>query len=332
MIQQHVGAWYWNGPSNGQTLTDAPILALVNASGGLAAPIFLLCSGIVSALPQWPRPFRWTTVRAASLFLIAYVLNLILVPSFDFSTWYILHLLATASLIDPVLRRFPRIALLVLAAALVAFAAVAQSGFGQSGIELTRKESFGGVWHFLDRPLRSGQFPILPWMSIYVGGVWIGRRLRCGQPAPKPELILAVAGVIAGAIVGISHLFPGSATAAAASSTKLPFFPASALVIVLLGGVTAAITSYALRREGMRSLGFLVAAGQCSLSLLVAHMAIFRGLPQRFWRTEVFVTPAALAIAIAASILAVLAAKAWTRVGFRWSLENGIRGAAAAVG
>ncbi|MBI5064112.1 MAG: DUF1624 domain-containing protein, partial [Desulfatitalea sp.] len=102
MITQHVA--YWLG-----VLRAKHVILVTGALGGLAAPIFVTLAGVGVAFSTHrhagPKCDRLLIVRGVLLVGFGYLMNLITPSWFSPLSWYVLHLIGTAMILAPLLRR-----------------------------------------------------------------------------------------------------------------------------------------------------------------------------------------------------------------------------------
>lgn len=359
MVQQHLGFWLTSAHKVQTGLL--PLVVGLNSLGGAAAPLFVFLSGVGVSLGK-----RLTNAalvrRAFALVVCAYLLNLACPSWLSPGSFYVLHLIASFWLLAPFLRNAGDRWLLGLALVLLLLTVVVQTALGTppylSSARLQNTSLPGGA---LRLALAEGHFPLLPWLSFAVLGIWAGRRLPTGQTSR----LYVLAGVLLGAYLLLR--LPRFALPVRElrrlpwrSVVDFTFYPASVAFVLGLAGVCVVLLAWVSRKNGADAssqtnapssieqpakgvaaerpakgvaaeqpakgvAAWLVELGRTSLTLLVAHVVVFRqgstalGLYQR-------VAPGVTLLVIALVLVgwAVLA-RAWGRAGYRYSLEWWLR-------
>jgi uncharacterized membrane protein len=333
MIEQHLGAWLWKVPA-GHKVWDFPLLVGVNALGGGAAPAFITVAGVGAALflPGRARPDRAMFLRGLIVMGFGLLLNLLAPNWFSWRSWFVLHLMGFGMATTPLWRRLSSRALLAVASAVLLatpllLAALDTPGYlpgrrmaGYSG-EFGGEVLPGAVWRLA---FAEGQFPIFPWLSLYLAGLVAGRAVAEGEQAPIVRLGLAGLGFGGAGLAAFALGVPGVVDLPRYFKFNVPFFPATPAFILAIGGLVlltlAAFIAFE-RRHPMSSRGPLVVLGRASLTLLLGHVVLFRegGMAFGFWKR--FEAGETLAILGAVFVLAVILCRAWQRSGYAYGAE-----------
>lgn len=341
MVEQHLGVWLWRGPARGETVTDYPLLLAFNALGGGAAPLFILLAGVGSALMAAARtnPDRTMIVRGLLVMALGYGLSLATPSWFTWRSWFVLHLMGLGMVLAPALRRLGIPALLAVAGVIFVLTPFVQTWLATPlHLENPRMAGWSGTpgrsdvlpGGHLRLALAEGQFPVLPWLGVFVLGIVAGR-LSLDRPGQVGRLAAAVGlpGLLTSAI-GLG--FPvDSEVLARAFRVTVPFFPASPAEVCVLAGLALAAVRVALALETRRWLGPhhpLVVLGRTSLTLLIVHVILFREAtrPVGLWQAS---SPAfALAVIVGFLAVAAVVARAWGRIGWIGGAEWLLRRAA----
>ena len=340
MIEQHLGVWLWEGPAPGKTTGDYPLLLAFNALGGGAAPLFVTLAGIGTSLLviKRGRGVDATLLRRGfALIAFGLLLNLITPSWFTWRSWFVLHLMGAGMLAAPLLRRLGARALLCAALAVLLATPAMQIAL-EVPASLDNPRMAGILREFPDGrriftdyallrvALVEGQFPIFGWSSFFIVGLWAGRRIhegRWGRVAGVGASAALLGASAAG--LGLALHFDPQSYGWWATRIPVPFFPASpALLCLLMAAVLLAVAgvgSWAQRRGALGPHSWMVALGRASLSLLLLHVYLFRELtrPIGWWRG--LDASEALAVIVAFTALAFVAAKLWQRVDFRFGAE-----------
>jgi len=325
MIEQHLGLWLW---SRHYELFKHPLMLCFNGLGGLAAPVFITLSGLGCALLAMRRahPDRTLLKRGLLLMLCGYGLNLMAPSWFSPGSWYVLHMIGLTLALAPALRRLPSPALVVLWAAALGATAVVQSWL-QTPLHLgnARMASTALPGGALRLALAEGHFPALPWLAYGLAGLLAGRWLISGQVrhiirmgglALAAGLLLAAGGQLAPAL--------GSGIIMRACTLLPRFYPSLLPITLLLLGLSLLAIAVSARLEQPLKLSPrnpLVCLGQCSLTMLIAHVVIFREISPHLhlWRA-LSLGQTLLAIGLTA-LLAAGCASFWSRFRFRYGAE-----------
>jgi uncharacterized membrane protein len=338
MIEQHVGVWLWTGPERGKDVFDYPVLVAFNALGGGAAPLFILLAGVGSALliQKRPSPDRTLVLRGLTVMGFGYLLSLATPSWFTWRSWFVLHLMGFGIALAPLFRRLPTKALWGLVVLLLVATPFVQEWLQTPG-ELSNPRMAGWAdgrpgsgdvvaGGHLRLALAESQFPILPWLSIYVAG------LACGRLIVEKKL-REIRGVAITCLVlggGMALLWFGGLRSnrldvlERALRLNVPFFPASAVEVLLLLGVgTLAlyVGQIVERRVQLSERGVLVVLGRASLTLLLLHVFLFREVsrPLDLWQS---LSPGyALSWMIGFVVVAAIACRMWQRTRYRFGAE-----------
>jgi len=330
MIEQHLGVWLWRGPARGRTVFDYPHLVVFNALGGLAAPLFVTLAGIGAALfaaRRGPGAGPVIVRRGLALMALGYALNLLTPSWFRWGSWFVLHMMGFAMVLSPVfLARRDRT--IVAAAALVLVGTAALQGALDTPPVLTNARMAN--LHMPGGPLRlalaEGQFPIFPWLAFFLLGIVAGRAVAGHQPRRIAHLFagcaaagLALAAAHAAGLLPHDHPLLGRL-----GRIRLGFYPASPATALLLCAAALGLVTLALThpsRLWARPTAPLVTLGRGSLTLLFAHVVLFREWtrPLGLWHAND--APRALAILAGFLVACVLLTRAWQRVGYRYGAE-----------
>ena len=337
MMQQHLGVWLWVGPNRaqGETPMDYPLLLALNALGGGAAPMFIILAGIGCSLLGTRRTVgvdRTLVLRGFALMGFGYLLNILTPSWFSWRSWYVLHLMGLGMLLTPALRRLSSRSLLILATVVVALGPTLQTLLDTpTYMSNTRMAGWAGggagsevlAGGHLRLAAVEGQFPIFPWLALFLGGLVAGRWVV----AQRLRALLLCGGILAatgGVMLGLYALRVPFATAyQRVFGFNIPFFPCTVSTLLVVAGlVLLAITAlFALeRRRPFSSGNVMVCLGRASLTLLLVHVWLFREIrPWGLWKN---LAPGEVAMVMVGIIAAAtLGAWWWKRIGFRFGAE-----------
>ncbi len=335
MIQQHLGIWLWVGPTPGTTTFDYPVLLALNGLGGGAAPMFVVLAGVGCAMMLARRSGgvdRVLLLRGLTLIGFGYLLSAMTPSWFSWRSWYVLHLMGLGMCVVPLLRRMSNSALLALALALVALAPVFQALLGTptymhnarmagwAGPVGTSELLSGG---HLRLATVEGQFPIFPWMCLFVVGFVAGRWV-----VDKRFSALIRLGVVSAATGGlmVGMYFAGFDFATNLQRVfgfNIPFFPSTTSTILVVGGLVVAAIGAILEWEKRHPLGsghLMVCLGRSSLTLLLVHVWLFREVrPFGLWKAF---SPGDVAWMLTVVLVVVtLLSRQWKRIDYRYGAE-----------
>ena len=328
MMEQHMAVWLWRSEPGVSPIAQAPVLMALNGLGGLAAPTFITLAGAGTTLLVRARPTGVDAIlvrRGLIVMGFGWLLNLLTPSWFSAGSWFVLHLMGLGMATAPLWRRLSDRALLIGQALFLLAAPLVQHWLATPELlvndRMRRLDLAGG-------PLRlafaEGQFPIVPWLGLFLGGIVVGRWLQRGRTEP----ILRMAGVllvtgVALAAVGL-RLGPHEGAWDRLFQIRLSFYPATPAIVLLLqsGTLLLLLGALALERRGrIGERGVLVALGRASLTLLLVHVVVFRELTRPLGAWQAFSSEIALTVVCVWTIVCALAARMWQRVGYRYGAE-----------
>jgi len=340
MMEQHLGVWLWRGPSPGERTPS--LLLGFNALGGMAAPLFVTLAGCGAALAVSRAKESGGAMdlrsirRGLVLMVFGYLLSWLTPSWFTMRSWFVLHMMGFAFMLTPLWRRLPTGGLLGLAAAVIGATPIVQWWMDTPRMltndRMALRPPFEGLaGGHLRVALLEGQFPILPWLALFLVGMVVGRRVAAGDLGGIRRLAKQVLGVGVGLAMigyagrytpGLGFLMEGWLRRLAA--LPLGFFPAtSAVITLLLAGVLWLIVFAAAisERAPLSGRSWWVCLGRSSLTLLLVHVVVFRELTRPVGLWQAMSAEAALATIGAWLVLCALLARVWAGVGFRFGAE-----------
>lgn len=333
MIEQHVGIWLWRGPGPDLTRADYPGLVAFNAFGGYGAPLFIGLAGIGSALmcaAGKPNVDRILVRRGLALMGFGLLLNLVTPSWFSWGSWFALHLMGFSMALAPLWRRLSDRGLVAAMLVTMAVTPLVQAWL-QTPDELYnhRMRDTGLPGGALRLAVAEGQYPILPWMAVFIAGFLAGRWIHAGHPR---RLLTLGAATLGGLGVGYLTLRAlGDAappTLDRAFRITLGFFPASLSVVgfmlaAAMIGIGLALVATTRRQPADNHP--LVTLGRASLSIFLLHVWLFReaSRPLGLWSA---LPPLWTLVAIALfAVVCAVATRAWQNVGYRYGAEWALR-------
>lgn len=345
MMEQHLGVWLWDPEQPGRSaIAQAPGYMAINGLGGLAAPTFITLAGVGCSLfiatrldPRVPRsPGRPLDIilvrRGLTLLGFGYLLNYLTPSWFSAGSWFVLHMMGFAIATAPLWRRLPGPALLAAEGVIFAAAVAVQSWLATPRLldnaRMRDLELPGGA---LRLALAEGQFPILPWLALFLVGLVVGRWLLAEHHQRVGALCRAclLAGVALVALDVAAKELPAFAFLRQAPWWRVvrvttSFFPAGPGIVLLLQAGVLLMLAVALHIERSRELdprGWLVCLGRASLTLLLVHVVLFREISRPLGAWQAFDRYTSLAILTTWIGLCVLLCRAWQRIGYRYGAE-----------
>ncbi len=371
MMEQHLGVWLWEPEHPGRSaISQAPGYMAINGLGGLAAPTFITLAGVGCSLlvaaklaprrsapdsasrrsaPELvprpsapdPSPSGTSSERSIDLTLVrrglallgfGYLLNYLTPSWFSAGSWFVLHMMGFAIATAPLWRRLPTPALLAAEGLIFAASVGVQAWLATPHLlDNPRMRDLDLPGGALRLALAEGQFPILPWLALFLVGVAIGRWLLTDQHHRVAALCrwCLLAGV---ALVALD--FASTQTPALEFLRRDPwwrlvrvrtsFFPAGPGIVLLLQAGVLLMLTVALHIERSRELdprGWLVCLGRASLTLLLLHVVLFREISRPLGAWQAFDRYTSLAIIVAWIALCLLLCRLWQRIGYRFGAE-----------
>ena len=323
MIQQHVLFWLCSD------IRGNLLVLVLNALGGLAAPLFVTLAGVGSSLAV-QRLSCWDLLiplRGAILIGFGYLLNLLAPHWFFINAWYILHLIGFALIIGPLLQRISSAYIMAMMAAVILITAILQIYFEtpfklfnhQMGISNSLRD-------FLKHVLAEGFFPIFPWLAYFMAGMVSGRWLIYKEEKKIGCLAIALFATFMGLIISalICPLVTKSVWLSRFFTFIPTFYPALIPITLLLMSLSLLFLFAARSLEAkmpLHNLRILAYLGKSSLTLLMVHVVIIRGAAYyfKFWKT--FPAVPSIAVTYGVLLLVTVMVCQWYKINFRYGTE-----------
>jgi uncharacterized membrane protein len=334
MMEQHLGVWLWRVPDPAlPAIPQAPVFMAINGLGGLAAPTFITLAGagtslFVASRAGAPGVDATLLRRGVVLLGFGYLLNFLTPSWFSAGSWFVLHLMGLAIATAPLWRRLPTGALLALAGAILGATVAVQTWLATPVVlDNPRMRDLSLPGGALRLAVAEGQFPVLPWLGVFLVGMAVGRWLL----AERSDRVAALARacLLAGALLVALDVAAGATPALAflradpwarLVRVRTGFYPAGPGIVLLLQAGVLLLLGAALRAAPDRR-GWLVSLGRASLTLLLVHVVMFREISRPLAAWQAFSWPVALAIIAAWLVLCAVLARAWQRVDYRFGAE-----------
>lgn len=332
MMEQHLGVWL----PRRSALTQDPLFMALNGLGGLAAPTFITLAGAGTSLLVAARVGQAVDAtlvrRGLALMGFGYVLNILTPSWFSAGSWFVLHIMGVAIATAPLWRRLADLVLLALAAGVLALTVAVQEWLvTPQWLDNSRMRDLELPGGPLRLALAEGQFPVLPWLALFLTGMVVGRWLLAAQYARVVALgcVCLLLGLGLVALDQAANHLPALAFLhdppwRRSVQVRTRFYPASPGIVLLLQSGVLLLLAGALRVERVRefaSRGWLVCLGRASLTLLLVHVVLFRELSRPLGAWQTFRGGTALAIIIAWIFLCAVLARRWQRWGYRFGAE-----------
>ncbi len=341
MMTQHLGVWLWQveEPHRG-VIAQAPVYMGINGLGGLAAPIFITLAGagtsLMAARAGAGRGLDVTLLRRGLVLMgFGYLLNWLTPSWFSLGTWFVLHMMGLAIATAPLWRRLGERALLWAEPVILLLTVAVQSWLVTPALlDNPRMRDTSLPGGPLRLALAEGQFPVLPWLALFLVGMVIGRWLvaepetaaarvaRLCRVCLLAGLVLVGLDLAAGLVPALRFLH--SAPWWRLVRVRTGFFPAGPGIVLLLQAGVLLLLAIALRWERSRELdprGWLVGLGRGSLTLLLVHVVLFREISRPLGAWQAFDRYTSLAIIAGWIVLCALLCRIWARSGFRFGAE-----------
>lgn len=335
MMEQHMGVWLWRTDPGLSPIAQAPLLMALNGLGGLAAPTFITLAGAGTALLARARTDGLDLLllrRGLGLMAFGYALNLLTPSWFSGGSWFVLHLMGLAIATSPLWRRLPTPALLFGQALFLLAAPLVQHLLSTPEVLLNermrRLDLPGGP---LRIALAEGQFPVVPWLGLFLGGLVVGRWLADERRDLLTRLFLALLG-LGLALAALGLLAPHVPALAFLLESpgwrlvqlRLGFYPGNPSILLLLQSGTLLLLLVALhleRRGRLARHGLLVGLGRSSLTLLLVHVVVFREWTRPIGAWQAYGPTTTLVIVGAWLGLCAVLARAWGRMDYKYGAE-----------
>jgi len=333
MIEQHLGYWLWKEKAiSASYILKYPVIIVLNALGGMAAPLFIVIAGMGSVffLEKTGNPFRAPVLGGLIIMAYGYILNFLVPSWFSPGSWYVLHMIGLALALSPALDRLSTGTLLFLIPVPVLAASAFQILLNTPMYMGNQRMGDTGLPGWIFRPaLVEGHFPVLPWTAFFLSGMASARWIRAGSAGNilKLSVILIAAGLLAAAP---GYMAPGIMKTpwARAFLPEPRFYPAKPPITLFLMGCALLCVYAAIRtRKGAinEEKNFLVNIGRISLTLLVTHVVIFRELFLRIGWNNLFGQRVTILFIAAVIVVLGLDSIRWKKYSFRYGLEWAMR-------
>ncbi len=256
-------------------LLDEPYPFWLRVFASLAAPTFVLLAGFMVGHRsiERPRPMRHHLKRAAELLLVASLIDHLIWNTAPFSNFDILYLIALVLPLAQAAQRLPRVAVLLLAAAVFAATRPLQQLLGY-GRDIPQP-----LVDRLHALLVDGWFPVFPWLGIGLVGSVVGAVSRQRPEFATRRLHRVALLCFAGGIARWWHVRPALPTRGGYAEL---FYPPSLAFVLTALGVALCLLALTLRLQYSRVCRVLSVYGRASLLIYVVHLASITLVVDRF--------------------------------------------------
>jgi uncharacterized membrane protein len=334
MVQQHTGFWFWNNKgSMAASMGEYPLMVIINGLGGLAAPLFILLAGTGSALfaSAGAKPAIFIK-RGIIILIFGYILNFLTPSWFSPGSWYVLHLIGAGLILIPLLLKVPDKVLFIITGAIIAATPLLLAFFNLSRyFSNEMMAAFSGFGDILCHAAISGNFPVFPWMALFVTGFVSGKWIVEGNYS---KIIKAAAFTAASALILVIIKYSGFPFIHVPLGKKIfvinlymyPAYPVQFLFLSFLALVSLYMILMIDKKYGFSSGNIVALTGRVSLTIFMLHIVIIRNfmVHSGYWKSFSAMEASALQIAVLLFIFAaiMLWRKADFKYGFEWLLRK----------
>ncbi len=330
MVQQHLGVWLWKEPMMPvwSHFIRHPFMVGCNLTGLLAAPLFVTLAGFGAELTgeKFPRSGRMLARRGIAIILAGYLLNLATPHWFTPFSWFVLHLIGFSLLLAPLLLRLPAPALLLLYPFVFALTALVQNLLGTPLLLLDARMGSASLPGGIARlALAEGNFPVLPWLALFISGMLAARVRKTGRiyQIAVAGLLLIAAGIALGLLYRHGYAFATRGAFFRLFVAVPYFYPAFPPIMLTLNGTALLLLSgfLSMKGRGAGAFSLLAPLGRASLTVLVVHIVIFNEVTRLLHLHRAFPGAAAMGIIAATLIIFAVLCGVWRRYDYRYGLE-----------
>jgi uncharacterized membrane protein len=255
-----------------------------------------------------------------------YVMNLLTPSWFSWGSFFALHLIGFGMLLAPLWRRLGVRGVLAVMLCVIAVTPLVQAWLDTplrlANPRMRDLSHPGGPFRLA---LAESQYPILPWLSVYLAGFAGGLWIRRGQPG-RVALLGAVALLAGGVGVLVYQAIGRGAPELVTRAFKvgIGWFPCSSSMVSLMLGLCMLLVAGGIALERRRPLGPyhpMVTLGRASLTIFMVHLPLFRELSRPVGAWGSLEAGATLGVIFGFLALCVVLTMAWRRHDFRYGAE-----------
>ncbi|HPS58716.1 MAG TPA: heparan-alpha-glucosaminide N-acetyltransferase domain-containing protein [Spirochaetota bacterium] len=329
MVQQHTGYWFWqSGGSIGALITKYPAMVTMNGLGGLAAPLFIALAGAGTTLSfASGKTDREIILRGILLIVFGYLLNIMTPAWFAPWSWYVLHLIGSGMCLSPLMRRVNSYLLFILALVIAASSVALLDYYGMpryfSNSFMRGTFSAAGI---LKLAAFSGNFPVFPWMALFIAGMAAGRWICSDRYINilKTAGALLFIGLLLFLVKQGDFSFFNNSWGRRLLMVNLYMYPAYPVQFAALSAVTLLLIYTVLiagKKYIFSSGNIIVLLGRVSLSIFIIHIAVIRNLMVTTGLWQSFSAGATVLLQILVIAVIMLFVCFWNRREFRYGFE-----------
>jgi uncharacterized membrane protein len=334
MVQQHTGFWFWNNKGSiAASMGEYPLMVIINGLGGLAAPLFILLAGTGAALfaAAGAKPVVFIK-RGVIILIFGYILNFLTPSWFSPGSWYVLHLIGAGLILIPLLLKVPDKVLFIITGVIIAATPLLLAFFNLPRyFSNEMMASFSGMGDVLNHAIVSGNFPLFPWLALFISGLVAGKWIVEGN---YDKIIKAAVFTAAFALILVIIKYSGFSFVYSTWGAKIfvinlymyPAYPVQFLFLSFLALVSLYAVLMIDKKYGFSSNNILALTGRVSFTIFMLHIIIIRNfmVHSGYWKSFIAMEASALQIAVLLFIFAavILWRKADFKYGFEWLLRK----------
>ena len=325
MIQQHLGPWLWEHPWTDliNLFKKHPIFMGINSLGGVAAPIFIILSGIgfTISVEKGEKP-KSILRRGVLIFILGVILNHLSPSWFIPESWYVLHLIGFGTVVSLLFFRFHSILMSLLAVFLLVVEGLFQQLL-ETPVVLTTTffRNYGGWSGILRYAFVEGHFPIFPWYPLFILGIIVGRLIINKSYTRIAILGVAIlAGSLFSAIIGnrldLWRYFQISPN----------FYPTNLPIMLFLSSVVLFLIVIFIKFESwFERRNFFTYPGRLTLTILFVHIVLFKEVSENMGYYKIYSMRDTFLIISMVLVVIFIISYLWSKLKFFGSLEWIIR-------
>ena len=329
MVQQHTGFWFWNNKGSiASSMSDYPLMVIVNGLGGMAAPLFIALAGTGAALMLSAGASGRTMIkRGAVIILFGYILNVCTPAWFSPGSWYVLHLIGSGIILSPLLMKAS-----VRILSVISIICIAASSILLTYYDLPRYFSneqmaaFSGLHDIILLASAAGNFPVFPWLALFVAGLICGRWIVSGEYnnifKASRAMFIAVIILLAVKTGGFQFIYsPMGSRVFMVNLYMYPAYPVQFLFLSALSLLSIYLIMVIHKGGRLSSENIIALTGRVSLTIFMLHIIIIRNfmVETGYWKT--FTASEATLLQIAVLLVMLAGVKLWSRIDFRYGFE-----------
>lgn len=345
MVVQHLISWSWQGPKNGELNSDYSIIMILVLLGGLAAPLFVVLSGIgVKILHDHTQESnsyqfkRKMILRGGVLILLGYLLNFLTPSWLGIQSWYILHLIGFGVLVSPWSTKLSVKKIIIFSACIFIFNSWIHNALeipnsfntGMMNAESRINSNIPSGLYLVYVACFQGQFPIFPWIVLFLFGHILSLYLNDFKSMIKMLMSSVGIGLLCAFVSNFSDIIGVGMPDVLEELVRfqVPFFPLTLpLAMFLFSGVVACCILVKLIEEKgfLKKANFMVSLGDSSLSILVFHILLFRELGFRLGFFRIFDGVESLVVSVVVCMFVFVVGHYFSKWNPSFSMEKLVR-------